>query len=372
MKKFTLIASSLAVAFSLANAKEVVIGVVLPMTGAAATYGQTAWQGVELANKMQPTLANGDSVKVVLVDSKSDKVETATGATRLIDQDKAVALIGEMITGNTQQILQIADAKKIPAVAPAATADKLLDTVKFGSRVTFQDSIQGEVAADFATKSNLKNAVVVADQTTAYSLGLAKAFEKKFTANGGNVVKKLNISSGDKDFKAVASQIATLNPEFVYIPFYYTEAALLVRQAKQIGVNAVFVGSDGIGNQTYIDLGGEAVNGTIFTDVFDYTKPETKLSEDFVNEFEKANGNREVAGFTALGADTYFILVNALNKCEDQSGECINNALHSTQNFEGVSGTISLDEKGNATRSVVLKVIENQKPVYKDTIIPSK
>ena len=350
MKKFTLIASSLAVAFSLANAKEVVIGVVLPMTGAAATYGQTAWQGVELANKMQPTLANGDSVKVVLVDSKSDKVETATGATRLIDQDKAVALIGEMITGNTQQILQIADAKKIPAVAPAATADKLLDTVKFGSRVTFQDSIQGEVAADF----------------------LAKAFEKKFTANGGKVVKKLNISSGDKDFKAVASQIATLNPEFVYIPFYYTEAALLVRQAKQIGVNAVFVGSDGIGNQTYIDLGGEAVNGTIFTDVFDYTKPETKLSEDFVNEFEKANGNREVAGFTALGADTYFILVNALNKCEDQSGECINNALHTTSNFEGVSGTISLDEKGNATRSVVLKVIENQKPVYKDTIIPSK
>ena len=372
MKKFTILASSLAVAFNLANATEITIGVVLPITGAASTYGQTGYQGVEIANKMQPTLANGDTVKVVLVDTKSDKVESATGATRLIDQDKAVALIGEMITGNTQQILQVADAKKVPIVTPASTADKLLDSAKYGSRVIFQDSIQGEVAADYAIKANLKNAVVVADQSTAYSLGLAKAFEKKFTANGGKIIKKLTINSGDKDFKAISSQIATLNPEFVYIPFYYTEAALLVRQARQVGVNVPFMGSDGIGNQTYIDLGGEAVNGTIFTDVFDYTKPETELGAKFVDEYEKANKNREVAGFTALGADAYFVIVDALNRCEEKTSECVNNELHKTKDFNGVSGVISIDEKGNATRSVVLKVIENQKPVYKDTIIPSK
>lgn len=372
MKKFTFLAATLAVALSSANAKEVVIGAVLPITGSVAAYGQTAWQGVELANKMEPTLKNGDTIKVVLVDNKGDKVETATGATRLIDNDKAVALIGAMITGNTQQIMQIADAKKIPAVAPAATADKLLDRVKYGSRVTFQDSVQGEVAAAYALKSNLKKAVIIVDQAQVYSIGLAKAFKTNFTKGGGNVLSELKINSGDKDFKAIVSQIASSGADFVYMPIYHPEASMIARQARQIGVNSAFLSSDGVGNQTYIDLGGEAVNGTIFTDVFDYTNPTTKKGEEFIAAYEKANGNREIAGFVALGADSYFILVNAMNECGEISSECINQKLHSTKNFEGVSGIISLDEKGNATRSVVLKEIVNLKPVYKDTITPSK
>ncbi|MCW1360620.1 ABC transporter substrate-binding protein [Campylobacter sp. US33a] len=371
MKKRSLLLGALLLA-NLAYGKEVNLGIVLPLTGSLAAYGQDVYTGIELANKLNPTLDNGDKVKLVVVDTKGDKIETSTATTRLISQDKVVGLIGEAVTPNTMQVISIAEDKKVPVIAPVASGDKLLDKKTYASRVCFMDSFQGDKFATYAYKDlGLQSVVVIVDQSNVYSLGLAKAFEKEFKAKGGKVIKKLTISSGDKDFKAIASQLKSLNPDFVYMPIYHPEAALIARQARQTGFDKLFSAGDGVNNQTFIDLGGDAVNGVVFTDSFDYNNPSTNLGRKFISAYEKEKNSKALPAFSAMGADAYYVMLNAMNQCKDNlTPACVNDKIHQTNNYEGVGGIISIDKSGNASRSVVIKEIKNQQQVYKTTINP--
>ncbi|EAK5748993.1 ABC transporter substrate-binding protein [Campylobacter lari] len=370
MKKNLLLASLLCA--SSIYAAEVKIGVVLPLTGTLAAYGNDVYEGIKLANTLNPNLKNGDSIKIIAIDTKGDKIEAANAATRLISQDKVLGLIGEAVTPNTMQVLSIAEEKKIPAIAPVASGDKLLDKKSYASRVCFMDSFQGDKFANYAYKDlNLKSVVVIVDQSNVYSLGLARAFEKEFKQNGGKILKKLTISSGDKDFKAIVSQLKNINPDFVYMPIYHPEAALIARQAKAVGFNKLLSAGDGVNNKTFIELGGDAVNGVVFTDSFDYNNPPTTLSKNFINAYEKDHGTKELPAFSAMGADAYYVMVNAMNECTNNlNAQCINEKIHSTNNFEGVGGVISIDTSGNASRSVVIKEIQNQKQIFKTIINP--
>ncbi|MCW1360621.1 ABC transporter substrate-binding protein [Campylobacter sp. CCS1377] len=354
------------------QAKEINIGIVMPLTGATAAYGQSALDGIKIANSMQNTLKNGDKINLVVVDTKGDKIESSTAATRLVSQDKVIGLIGEMVTANTLQVMRVAEENKIPVIAPAATGDKLLNKKNYSSRVCFMDSFQGSSLAKYVfSKLHYKNAVIVMDQTTDYSLGLAKAFEKEFIANGGKILAKLRVSSGDKDYKAIISQIQKLNPEFVYLPIYYNEASLFVRQAQNARLKLPMGSADGVADETFVKLAQDASEGYIFTDSFDYNNPPTKLSKEFIGAYSKVKGSKEVPNFSAMGADAYFVMFDAMNRCIDNlTPACVNDKIHQTNNYEGVSGVISIDKSGNATRSVVVKEIKNQKQSYKDLINP--
>ncbi|EHD1950183.1 ABC transporter substrate-binding protein [Campylobacter coli] len=373
MKKVTLVFSALALANCL-YAKTINLGVVLPLTGPVAAYGQDVFNGIELANKLNAKLDNGDEVKLIVIDTKGDKLETTSAVNRLIAQDKVIGIIGEATTPNTIQAISIVEDKKIPLIAPVASGDKLLEGKKYASRVCFSDSFQGDKFASYVTKElNLKNAVVIIDQSNVYSLGLAKAFEKSLKENGGKVIKKLAISSGDKDFRAVVSQLKSLNPDFVYMPIYHPEAALIARQAKQIGFDKLLAAGDGVNNQTFIDLGSTAVNGVVFTDSFDSSNPSTARGKTFINEYKKIKGNANLPAFSAMGADAYYVMLNAMNACQNTlTSECINEKIHQTSNYEGVGGIISIDASGNAIRPVVIKEIQDGKQVYKTLINPKE
>ncbi|HAN0544439.1 TPA: ABC transporter substrate-binding protein [Campylobacter coli] len=373
MKKVTLVFSALALANCL-YAKTINLGVVLPLTGPVAAYGQDVFNGIELANKLNAKLDNGNEVKLIVIDTKGDKLETTSAVNRLIAQDKVIGIIGEATTPNTIQAISIVEDKKIPLIAPVASGDKLLEGKKYASRVCFSDSFQGDKFASYVTKElNLKNAVVIIDQSNVYSLGLAKAFEKSLKENGGKVIKKLAISSGDKDFRAVVSQLKSLNPDFVYMPIYHPEAALIARQAKQIGFDKLLAAGDGVNNQTFIDLGSTAVNGVVFTDSFDSSNPSTARGKTFINEYEKIKGNANLPAFSAMGADAYYVMLNAMNACQNTlTSECINEKIHQTSNYEGVGGIISIDASGNAIRPVVIKEIQDGKQVYKTLINPKE
>ncbi|MCX2682312.1 ABC transporter substrate-binding protein [Campylobacter sp. MIT 21-1685] len=371
MKKIFFSLTTLTLA-GLLYAKEINLGVVLPLTGPLAAYGQDVLNGIELANKLDSKLSNGDSIKIITVDTKGDKLETSNGVTRLISQNKVLGLIGEAITPNTIQAISIAEEKQIPLIAPVASGDRLLEKKKYAARVCFQDSFQGEKFAIYVFEElSLKNAALIVDQSNVYSLGLAKAFETAFQKSGGKIVKQININSGDKDFRAIISQLKNIKPDLVYMPIYHPEAALIARQAKQVGFNTLLTAGDGINNKTFIELGGEAVNGVIFTDSFDYNNPTTQRGKDFIKAYEKIKGSKELPAFSAMGADAYYVMFNAMNTCINTfTSECINNAIHKTQNFEGVGGVINIDETGNAARPVVIKEIQNLQQKYKTTLNP--
>lgn len=371
MKKLLSLALASSLTCGVVMAKEIKVGAVMPMSGPLAAYGQVTHLGLELAQKLQPTLKNGDTIKIVLLDNKGDKVETANATTRLISSDKVVAVLGALTSTNTAQTIAIADKKKIPVIAAVATNDKLTARRTFANRVCFTDSFQGEVVANYAIEQGYKTAAVVVDQAQVYSLGLSKAFQKAFKSKGGKITKKIKVTSGDKDFKAVVSQIKQINPDFMFLPLYHPEASMIARQSKQLGLDKPMFSGDGVANQTFIDLGGKSVEGYMFTDFFDSTNPPSKTSADFVAFHEKETGNKEMNSFTALGADTYNILIDAMNRCEDPTNSiCINEQIKKTTNFDGVSGKISINAEGNATRSAVIKEIKSGKAGFKATVNP--
>ncbi|MBE0492403.1 MAG: ABC transporter substrate-binding protein [Sulfurospirillum sp.] len=372
MRKLATIATSVALIASFSVAKEIKIGAVMPMSGPLAAYGQVTYEGIEYANTLQSTLKNGDTLKLVLVDNKGDKVETATATTRLISSDKVTAILGALTSTNTAQVIAIADKSKIPVIASVATNDKLTTKREYANRVCFMDSFQGEVVANYALRDlGLKTAVVIVDQAQVYSLGLAKAFKEAFTKGGGKIVKDIKVTSGDKDFKAVVSQIKSVNPDFMFLPLYHPEASMIARQAKQVGLDKPMFSGDGVANQTFIDLGGDAVEGYMFTDFFDYSAPPTQASKDFIAGYAKKTGKMDMNSFTALGADSYFLLLDAMNRCADPADSvCVNSEIKKTKGFEGVSGILNIDAQGNASRSAVIKTVKGGKAVYKTTVNP--
>jgi branched-chain amino acid transport system substrate-binding protein len=370
MKKVLVL--GLSAVLSVALAKEVKIGVIMPLTGAIAGYGQMAKKGIDLANEMKPTLKNGDKIKLVYVDNAGDKAQTANAVNRLVSQDKVTAIIGALTSSNSLVVSPIVKKYHIPTVAPVATNERVTKNNPYMNRACFIDPFQGKVAAKFAIKNlHAKTAVVVIDKAQAYSAGLAKNFMKDYKKMGGKVVKRVFITSGDKDFKAVLSTIKAANPDIVYAPIYAPEMSLMLKQAKMLGIKKQFLAGDGVSDlKTLVGVAKDASNSLMFSDHFNEVAAPTKLSKEFVAKYHKKY-HEAVPSFAANGADSYFIIINAMNKCKNPTNkECVAKNITSTKKLEGVTGYITIPANGNPIKSAVINEIQNGKAVYKATINP--
>ena len=225
---------------SSAQAAEIKIGVVLPLSGALSGYGQPSQKGLDIIQSITPTLKNGDTVKLI------DKVEAANAMQRLVSSDKVDAVIGEVTSSNTLAMTKIADDSKTPLVSSTATNDRVTRNHPYVSRVCFSDSFQGVVGANLASRDlKAKTAAIVFDSSNDYSVGLAKAFRTQFLKNGGTIPIEVQAPGGSKDFKAQLASVKAKNVDMIYMPIYYTEGALIAVQAKQLGLSKPVVGGDG-------------------------------------------------------------------------------------------------------------------------------
>jgi branched-chain amino acid transport system substrate-binding protein len=350
-------------------ADDVKIGAYLPMTGAVAAYGQDAWNGLQIAKEMKPNVLS-KKITLVLADTKSDKIEAANAVSRLIEKEKVIALIGEMISGNTLAGGPIAEKAKIPSVAPTATNPLVTQGKKYVFRVCFIDPVQGEIAAKYAFQNlKAKKAALIVDKSQDYCVGLAKFFKDAFIKLGGKIVAETFCVTEDKDFSAQISTIKPTNPDVVYAPNYYSPVALFSKQARELGVKAPILSGDGAQADELIQIGGKEVEGLAFTGHFHPKAATTKLAKDFMARFQK-KFKAEANAFHALGADAYFVLVDAISRAKSTKGEAVRAALASTKNFEAISGRLSIGEDGNAVKPMVINVVKNGKFEYLTTINP--
>lgn len=371
-KKFMSLTVASILSCGFAFAKEVKIGVIMPMSGPIGGFGQSAVEGLNVAHEMQSTLKNGDTVKLILVDNKSDKIESANAASKLTSSDKVTAIIGALTSTNTMSMSKIAENAKIPVVAPVATNILVTKRKEFISRVCFSDAFQGQVAANFAINNlKLKNAVLITDVKNDYSIGISKVFKRAYKKLGGKLLQTARINQGDSDFKAMLSNIKALNPQLIFYPIYSAEAALIAKQAKQLGITAKFLGTDGMtADDVFFKTGGDAVEGFYGTDLYSPSAPKTTdLSKKYESEY-KAKLNKDVHPFGVLAADSYNVILNAMNQCEDPSNSiCVNEKIRATKNFQGASGVITL-ENGDAVRSAVINQIVDGSKKYLTTVNP--
>ena len=358
-----------------ADSNVIKIGVFEPVTGANAGGAKWEIEGIKLANKLYPEVL-GKKVELVIVDNKSDKVEAANAASRLVDKENVNAVIGSY--GSSLSIAggEIFKNAKIPAVGASCTNPMVTLDNEYYSRVCFIDPFQGTVMANYAFgKLNAKKVAIVQEVSNDYAVGLAKFFTdsfKKLTGDDKSIVAVANYNTGDTDFSAQLTNIKALNPDVIFAPGNFTESAALTKQARELGITAPIIGGDTWETQEFIDIGGKAVEGAIFSTFFDAAKPATSETEKFIAEFKKAFPDKEPAGVSALGYDAYLLIIDAIKRANSADPEKIKEAINRTKDFMGASGIVTLDENRNAIKSAVIKQVKNGKFEYLDTVNPTK
>lgn len=354
------------------------IGANLELSGNVASYGSSIGLGADLAVKEINDAGgiDGKKIELIKVDNKSENAEATAAALKLATQDKVVAMMSPATSGNTIATVEIANQNKIPLIGAAATAPGV--TVKedgslneYAFRTCFIDPFQGIVAANFATNElDAKNVAIFADNASDYAKGLAKSFKETIAKNGGNVIKEEAYVAKDADFRTQLTSIKATNPDFIFIPGYYEEVGLIVKQARELGITVPLMGADGWDSPTLVELAGaDALNNTFITNHYSAEDPDQKI-QDFVKAFKAANNDKAPDAFNALGYDTVYYIVDAIKRAGSTDGEAIKNALAETENLSLVTGTFTVDENHNPIKTATVLEFKDGKQVFNSKVNP--
>jgi branched-chain amino acid transport system substrate-binding protein len=373
---------------------ELVIGEYGSLTGNDANFGQSTKNGVEVA--LDDLMASsggkigGMAVRVVVEDDQGRPEEAATVVQKLVNQDRVIAVLGEVASSRSLAAGPICQGAGVPMISPSSTNPGVTEIGDYIFRMCFLDDFQGSVMARFAAENlGLKRAAILKDVRNDYSVGLAQFFALTFTAMGGTIVVEQAYSAGDQDFRAQLTAIKAHNPEIIVVPGYYTEGGLIARQARELGLTQPLLGGDGWESQQLLAIGGDALEGCYYSNHWSLDQPDAKLQE-FVTKYRSKYGSDPDA-IGGLAYDAATVLFNALNRLATEDSATfaglgsskagtparqaatakLRDLIASTTGFAGVTGVITLDASRNASKPAVVIGIEGGKKVFKASIAPA-
>ena len=357
------------------NSNEIKVGANFEITGNVANYGTTARDGFKLAIKEANEAGGIDGKQIVIVeaDNKSDPAESANAATKLISDDKVVAIVGPATSGAVQAESQIATENKIPIIAPCATSPDITvengQVKEFVFRGCFIDPLQSNTMANFAANElKAKTAVIYLDSSTDYSKSLAEVFKNKFEALGGKVVMQEAFVAKDQDFKAALTNIKTANADVIYVPAYYEEVGKIVKQARELGITQPILGVDGWDDTKVVDIAGaDALNNTYYVTHYIDTDPDVKA---FVDSFTKEYGHAPGV-FAALGYDAGKMLVDAIKRAGSTDPVAIQKALAETKDLQVGTGKLTVDANHNLIKNAFIIEMKDGVKTLKERVTPT-
>jgi branched-chain amino acid transport system substrate-binding protein len=374
---------------------ELVIGEFGSLTGNDATFGQSTRDGVELAMEelaqQHQGKIGGLKVRSVVEDDQGKPEEAATAVQQLINQDRVIAVIGEVASSRSLAAAPICQSNGVPMISPSSTNPRVTQVGDDIFRMCFIDPFQGTVMAKFAAQNlGLKRVAILEDVKNDYSVGLAEFFTQAFTALGGTLTnpKPQAYSAGDQDFRAQLTALKAQNPQAIFVPGYYTEVGLIARQARELGITVPILGGDGWESSQLLQIGGPALDGCYYSNHFAADNPDPRL-QGFLKRFRDKFGHDPDA-IGGLAYDAANVLFQSLEKLADQDPKvfhglssaaagsadrraaCKNlrDIIATTTAYPGVTGQITLDENRNASKPAVVIAIKDGKKVYATTINP--
>jgi branched-chain amino acid transport system substrate-binding protein len=346
------------------------IGVVDPITGATATFGQENKNGLMMAaEKLKKT--SKKKFEVVVEDDKSEAIEATNAIRKLLNVDKVSVVIGEVTSSNTLAMAPIAQENKVPLFSPAATNVKVTQIGNFISRACFTDDFQGVVMAKFALDTlKKKKGLIIIDNSNDYSKGLAAAFKAEFLKSGGKLATEENLTyvQKDTDFQSLLRKVKRANPDVIFLPGYYQEVGLIIKQARALGITAPFLGGDGWDSPKLFEIAGPSIAGNYISSHFAPDDKDPKV-QAFVKDYEKAYKTKPGA-MAALGYDAIGIVVDAINRAKSNKSEDINAAILATKNYPGVTGAITIDENRNSKKAAVVLETTASEFIFKNKVNP--
>ncbi len=354
------------------GADEIVVGEFASLTGKEATFGISSHEGTQLAVEEVNAAGgvNGKKIKLITEDNQSKAGESANAVNKLVAKDGSVAILGEVASSRSLEAAPICQQNNIPMISPSSTNPKVTETGDFIFRVCFIDPFQGTVMANFA-KGTLKaqKVAVFTDVKSDYSKGLAKFFKEGFVKAGGQIVSELDYNGGDKDFKGQLTAIKSAAPDGIFLPGYYTDAALICIQAREVGLTVPIFGGDGWESEKLTEIGKEAVEGTYFSTHYspDAGGPKGKA---FVEAYKKRYNGKVPDAMAALGYDSAMILVDAMKRTGNAEPLKVREALAETKDYDAVTGKITINKQRDADKSAVILQVKGGKFTYVETIAP--
>lgn len=361
---------------SVASAKEIKIGGVGPLTGAAATYGVSTRNGTGLAfdevNDLGGVDIGGEKylIHYIFEDDQGSPEVAANAFRKLIDQDEVYAILGSVMSSCTLAGVPIAQDSGVPVISPTSTAVQVTRTGDYIFRSCFLDPFQGAVVASFSYNDlKAKTAAVIFDSANDYTKGLAEAFRESFEKLGGKVVAYESFVDESKtfDFSAQLTNIKSANPDVIFLDAYYSAAALMAKQARGLGITVPFMGADGWDSAEFTKLGGEAVEGGYFCNHYSPEDPRP-IVQNFVKKYAEVYGETPDA-LATLAYDAALILIDSLNRAGSLDRAAIRDAIAAT-NLECVSGVITFDEYGDPLKSAVINKVVDGKFVFQKFVTP--
>jgi branched-chain amino acid transport system substrate-binding protein len=349
------------------------VGVYGDTSGATSSFGQSTKNGIQLAFEEINAAGgiNGKKLEMVFEDDQGTPEKAKTVISKLISQDKVVAVLGEVASSNSLAAAPVAQEAKIPMITPSSTNPKVTEVGDYISRVCFIDPFQGSVMAKFAANTlKAKTAAILGDNSSDYSKGLTKFFEEEFVKLGGKVITKQTYAQKDQDFKGQLTQMRDQKPDVIYIPGYYGEVGIIARQARELGMTMPLLGGDGWDSPELWKLGGASLKNAYISNHYSADNPAPEI-QNFVKSYKLKFGV-DPDSLAALAYDSAKVLANAIKVAGGTESAKLKDAINATKEYPGVTGKITLDGSRNAIKPAVVLELDAAaaKFTFKETIYP--
>lgn len=360
-------------AVKLSEGDTVKIGLNYELSGSVATYGQAMDKGTQLAIKQYNESDDAKyKIEAVSMDNKSDSAEATSIAEKLMGEGVAMQ-IGPATSGDSIATYPSSENNKVPVLSPAVTQNGGMlkedgTAYEYAWRICFEDSAQASAMAVFAKDLGKTKAVVYSDAANDYAKGLAEDFVAKFEDLGGEVVAQENYTSGDTDFNAALSKIKELDFDVLYVPGYYNESGLIIKQAREAGITQTILGPDGMDSPKLAELAGkENLNDVYFTTAYTTVDASDELTS-FIEAY-KAEYDEEPDMFSVLAYDATNLGLQALEE-SGETGEALNEAIKNIE-FTGLTGSFTFDEEHTPLKKVLVVELENGEQVNPVEVDPN-
>lgn len=352
---------------------EIVVGEYGSLTGGQATFGQSTHNGIMLAMDEINSGGgvNGRKIRIITEDDQSKSEEAATAVTKLISQNNVVAVLGEVASSASLAAAPICQSNNVPMITPSSTNERVTQVGDYIFRMCFIDPYQGEAMANYLSRQlGMKRAAVLIDVKSDYSTGLSANFERVFIANGGQIVGKQSYAQGDSDFRSQLTTLKSTNPEVVFVPGYYNEIGQIAIQARDLGMTMPLAGGDGWESPKLIEIGGKALEGSFYSNHYHVDDPSPAVRE-FVQKYQERYGATPDS-LAALGYDAARVLADAIKRAGTTDGPKLRDAIAATQNFQGVTGMITLGPDRNPIgKKLAILEIKDGKTILKGVVDPA-
>ncbi len=360
------------------------IGIFQPLTGSEKEGGKLELMGIELAHKLYPTVL-GKEIELIYADNKSEIVLAKSASQKLIDK-KVDVILGSF--GNTLSLAggEYFHNARIPAIAITGTNPLVTKGNPYYFRISIVDSFQGVMAAKYVhDELGLSEATILKQAENDYGAALSQEFSDKLTSLSGNensIIATIEYHADTTDYEKELTSVEASGAEVVYLPCSAEEGAEIIKQARKLNVDALFIGTDLWHDDVFIQEGGEAVEGMVFTTYFDAESTMTEKTEEFLAIYRAEYGEEEIPdSATALGFDAYLLALDAIERQaellllaeqdpEGMTNNTLRDVLASTREYIGATGSVSFDEHGDPIKPVVIITVKNGKFEHKYTVQP--